>query len=184
MATPSTMVELGTRAPDFALPDVVSGRTVSLADLASAKALLVMFLCNHCPYVVHVREEIVRVGRDYVARGVAVVAINANSVASHPQDGPAQMKELATKEAWPFPFLFDETQEVARAFDAACTPDFFLFDAERRLVYRGQLDDARPNNGKPVTGRDLRAALDAVLDGRPVAADQRPSLGCNIKWAS
>jgi peroxiredoxin len=181
-ATTSTMLPLGTKAPPFSLPDAATGRTVTSEDFGGARALLVMFICNHCPYVVHVRDELGRIAADYAARGLAVVAINANSEASHPQDGPAYMAEMARKLGWDFPFLFDDTQEVAKAYMAACTPDFFLFDAERKLAYRGQLDDSRPGNGKPVDGRDLRRAIDLVLDGSKVPEEQRPSIGCNIKW--
>jgi peroxiredoxin len=180
--TPSTMLPLGTRAPDFTLTDAVSGKTVSLSDL-EGDALLVMFICNHCPFVIYVRDEITKLANDYMDRGVAIVAINSNSVDTHPQDGPEHMKRLATELGWRFPFLFDETQEVAKAYRAACTPDFFLMDAERKLVYRGQFDDSRPTNNVPVTGEDLRAALDAVLAGDPVPSEQKPSMGCNIKWA-
>ena len=179
--TLSTMMPLGTPAPDFSLPDAVSGRTVRLSELPG-DALLVMFICNHCPYVIHVRDELGRLAADYLPRSVAIVAINANDLESHPQDGPEHMRALAIREGWAFPFLFDATQSVAQAYAAACTPDFFLFDAERRLVYRGQLDHSRPGSGAPVTGADLRAALDALLAGRPVPPDQHPSMGCNIKW--
>lgn len=180
-ATPSTMLELGTPAPPFALPDT-EGSTVSLEDAAGAPALLVMFVCNHCPFVKHVAAELARLGDDYATRGVAVVAISANDAERFPQDGPAAMRQAREGWKWSFPYLFDASQEVAKAYRAACTPDFFLFDTEKRLAYRGQLDDSRPGNGAPVTGRDLRAALDAVLEGRPVPAEQRPSVGCNIKW--
>ena len=180
-ATPSTMLPLGTIAPAFSLPDP-AGRIVSSDDLASSPALLVMFLSNHCPYVRHVGEEVVRVGNEYGARGVAVVAICSNDVALYPDDGPARMAEVARMMGATFPYLYDETQEVAKAYRAACTPDFFLFDADRRLVYRGQLDGARPSNDVPVTGADLRAALEAVLGGRPAPEPQLASLGCNIKW--
>jgi peroxiredoxin len=179
--TPSTMLELGTAAPDFALPDT-DGRIVSLDDVASAPALLVMFICNHCPFVKHVRDELARIGRDYTVRGVAVVAISSNDPEQYPDDSPERMREEKQDAGYTFPYLFDGTQEVAAAYRAACTPDFYLFDADRRLVYRGQLDDSRPGNDVPVSGRDLRAALDAVLAGGPVPAEQRPSLGCNIKW--
>ncbi len=179
--TPSTMLELGTPAPDFRLPDT-DGRTVSLADLTGGKALLVMFICNHCPYVKHVQRELARLAREYQPQGVEVVAVSSNDVAQYPEDGPAAMKTEKERAGYSFPYLFDETQEVARAYRAACTPDLFLFDGKRRLVYRGQLDDSRPGNGVPVTGRDLRAALDAVLAGRPVETRQRASVGCNIKW--
>jgi peroxiredoxin len=180
-ATPSTMLPLGTAAPAFRLPDP-AGRFVSSDDLAASPVLLVMFVSNHCPYVLHVGEEIVRLGNEYRSRGVAVVAICSNDVARYPDDGPERMAEVAAAMGATFPYLYDETQEVAKAYRAACTPDFFLFDADRRLVYRGQPDGARPSNDVPVTGADLRAALDAVLAGQPVAGSQLASLGCNIKW--
>ena len=179
--TPSTMVPLGTQAPSFRLPDP-SGRVWSIEDFRDAPGLLVTFICNHCPFVQHIRGGLAAFGRDYSARGLAIVAINSNDVAAYPDDRPEKMAEEARRAGYTFPYLFDETQEVARAYDAACTPDFFLYDRERKLVYRGQFDDSRPENGKPVTGRDLRAACDAVLDGRPIGADQVPSIGCNIKW--
>jgi len=180
--TQSTMLALGTPAPDFSLPDVVSGRTITLASFKDDRALLVMFLCRHCPYVKHVQNELALIGIDYRGRGVGIVAISANDVASHPEDAPQHLKEMAVEFDFTFPVCFDETQSVAKSYAAACTPDFFLFNKERELVYRGQLDDSRPDSGKPVTGRDLRAAIEATLSGRPVGADQRPSLGCNIKW--
>ena len=180
--TPSTMLALGTPAPDFRLPDVVSGKTISLSTFAGKKALLVMFICRHCPYVVHVREGLARLGKDYAGKEIGIVAISANDAANHPDDAPAQLKAMATELGLTFPLCYDESQETAKAYTAACTPDFFLFDGARKLVYRGQLDDSRPGNGKPVTGRDLRAAIDAVLAGRAVNSDQRASLGCNIKW--
>ena len=181
-ATPSTMLELGTPAPDFALRDAVSGKTLTRDDaLEGAKALLVMFVCNHCPFVVHVQPELTRLDRDYAGKGVSIVAINSNDVEQYPDDAPSRMKELVEEKGWSFPFLHDESQEVAQAYRAACTPDFFLFDAAGRLVYRGQLDATRPG-GDPPHGADLRAALDAVLDGRAPDPDQKPSLGCNIKW--
>jgi peroxiredoxin len=180
-AVPSTMLELGTPAPSFALPDT-EGRTVALEDFRGAPALLVMFLCNHCPFVRHVRAELAALGEEYARRGAAVVAVMPNDVERYPADGPEAMRRERAEAGWTFPYLHDRTQEVARAYRAACTPDFFLFDGERRLVYRGQLDDSRPGNGRPVTGRDLRAALDAVLEGRPVPGEQHPSIGCNIKW--
>jgi peroxiredoxin len=179
--TPSTMLPLGTPCPDFRLPDP-AGRTVARDDLAEAPALLVAFLCNHCPFVKHVRSEIAGIGREYGARGVATVGISANDAGRYPQDGPDAMATEAETAGYTFPYLYDETQEVAKAFRAACTPEFYLFDGERRLVYRGQLDDSRPGNGRPVTGADLRAALDAVLDGGSPAVDQHPGIGCNIKW--
>ncbi len=180
--TPSTMLPLGTPVPAFQLEDAVTGRKVTESDGAGREALLVMFICNHCPFVKHVLQEIGRIASDFEPRGVAVVAINSNDVRNYPQDGPERMRELALREDWSFPFLLDESQEVAKAFRAACTPDFFLFDGGGELVYRGQLDDSRPGNGLPVTGRDLRAALDAVLAGQPVPEPQLPSVGCNIKW--
>lgn len=179
--TPSTMLPLGTRAPAFSLPDT-NGKTVSIADFQSAPALLVMFICNHCPFVKHVRSELARLGKDYQAKGVAVVGISANDVTTHPDDSPAKMAIEAKEAGYTFPYLYDESQSVARAYQAACTPDFFLFNREKQLVYRGQLDDSRPSNGIPVTGKDLRAALDAVLAGKSVAAEQKASIGCNIKW--
>jgi thiol-disulfide isomerase/thioredoxin len=179
--TPSTMLPLGTAAPGFLLAEPASGRVWSLTDFQS-DALVIMFICNHCPFVIHVRDEITRLARDYAPRGVDFVAINANSVESHPQDGPSHMAELARELGWNFPFLFDDTQAVAKAYHAACTPDFFVFDRAHALRYRGQLDDSRPSNGKPVTGADLRAAIDAVLAGKAAASEQRPSIGCNIKW--
>jgi len=178
-ATASTMLPLGTPAPDFDLPNVAGGR-LSLAD-SIGRSLLVIFLCRHCPFVVHVAGELARVGRTYGDR-VALVAISANDADAYPDDAPASLAKAAAAWGWPFPVLHDASQAVAKAYHAACTPDFFLFDAGHRLVYRGQLDDARPGNGVPVTGKDLRAALDACLAGRPCAAVQRPSLGCNIKW--
>jgi peroxiredoxin len=181
MAVSSTMLELGTRAPAFALADT-DGRTVSLDDFAGAPALLVMFLSNHCPFVKHLRGALAQLDRDYAPRGVAIVGIMSNDVARHPADAPERMAEERAAWGWTFPYLYDATQDVARAYRAACTPDLFLFDGERRLVYRGQFDGSRPNNGMAPTGADVRAALDAVLDGRPVSAEQSPSIGCNIKW--
>lgn len=179
--TPSTMLPLGTPAPDFSLTNV-DGRTVSLADFADAPALLVVFMCNHCPYVIHVADELARLTAEYMAKGVAVVGISSNDVSSHPADSPERMVAEAEDRGYQFPYLYDETQEVAIAYHAACTPDFFVFDEDRKLVYRGQMDDSRPDSGIPVTGNDLRAALDAELAGKPVPEPQKPSLGCNIKW--
>jgi peroxiredoxin len=179
--TPSTMLPLGTKAPDFSLPDT-DGRIVSPADFADAPALLVMFICNHCPYVKHVAPELARLGKEYQARGAAIVAISANDVTTHPDDSPEKMALEKATRGYTFPYLYDETQKVAKAYRAACTPDFFLFDRERKLVYRGQLDDSRPGNDKPLDGRDLRAALDNLLAGKPIDPHQRPSMGCNIKW--
>ncbi len=182
MAVPSTMLPLGTPAPDFSLPNPLLGDTVALDDLADAAALLVMFISNHCPYVKHVADELARLGRDYGEQGVAMVAICANDVEHYPDDSPAAMKDFGGRHDFSFPYLYDESQSVAKAYRAACTPDLFLFDAQRRLVYRGQLDGARPGNDVPVDGRDLRAALDAVLAGEPIDERQVPSMGCNIKW--
>jgi peroxiredoxin len=181
VATASTMLPLGTSAPGFHLPDT-SGRLVAMEDFAGRPALLVMFLGNHCPYVKHVADELVRLAAEYQARGVAVVAISSNDAVQYPDDGPARMAEVAAAMGATFPYLYDETQDVAKAYHAACTPDFFLFDADRSLVYRGQLDGARPGNDIPVSGHDLRAALDAVLAGAPLPEPQLPSLGCNVKW--
>jgi peroxiredoxin len=181
-AVSSTMLPLGTALPDFRLPDAVTGRDVSPADFHDAKALMVMFICNHCPYVQHVMSELGRVARDYRDDGLAVIAINSNDLTAFPQDAPPAMKQLAEDQAWAFPFLMDESQAVAKAFHAACTPDFYLFDKRRRLVYRGQLDDSRPKSDVPVTGRDLRAAIEATLGGKAVPSSQKASMGCNIKW--
>ncbi len=180
--TESTMLPLGTPAPDFKLPDTVSGKDISLEDVAGDRGTLVMFICNHCPFVKHVLDELVRLGRDYPGQGIGVVAISSNDVTGYPQDRPERMADLARDMGFAFPYLYDESQNTARAYDAACTPDFFVFDADRKLVYRGQLDDSRPGNGIEVTGKDLRAALDALVEGQPVAKEQKPSIGCNIKW--
>lgn len=180
--TPSTMLPLGTPAPDFALPDTVSGRTLGLEQLKSDRATVVMFICNHCPYVKHVQQGLVALARDYQPRGAAFIAISSNDALNYPEDAPDKMKQEAARAGYPFPYLYDQTQDVARAYQAACTPDFFVFDAQMKLAYRGQMDDSRPGNGKPVSGRDLRAALDALLAGKPVNPEQRPSVGCNIKW--
>jgi peroxiredoxin len=182
VAVPSTMLALGTPAPEFDLPDVVSGRRVSLADFRGRKALLVMFISRHCPYVQHVRDQLAAIGRDYAGKPVGIVGISSNDVVNFPDDSPERLKAAAAEWGWRFAICYDETQEVAKAYSAACTPDFFLFDAEGRLAYRGQLDDSRPGNGKPVDGRDLRAAIDALLAGRKPPENQRASIGCNIKW--
>ena len=181
-ATASTMLGLGTKAPDFSLPDVVTGRTVSLNSFQNKKALLVMFICQHCPFVKHVKSELARLGDDYAAKDVGIVAISSNDPSVAAEDSPAGLKQMVSEWGLHFPVLYDETQAVAKSYNAACTPDFFVFDAGRKLAYRGQLDNSRPSNGVPVTGADLRAALDAVVAGRPVSTEQRPSLGCNIKW--
>ena len=179
--TPSTMLPLGTEAPDFRLPDT-DGKIVALDDLRNAPALLVAFLCNHCPFVKHIRHEFATLAKDYQGKGVAVVGINSNDAANYPDDSPEMMVREKAEVGYIFPYLYDETQEVAKAYKAACTPDFYILDADRKLAYRGQLDGSRPGNATPVTGKDLRSALDAVLAGRPVGDDQRPSIGCNIKW--
>jgi peroxiredoxin len=180
--TPSTMLPLGTLAPDFSLPDVVTGDSVSLATFAGSKALLVMFICQHCPFVIHVKPELAKIGHDYVAKGVGIVAISANDAVKYPQDDPDHLKAMAQDLSLNYPLCYDASQAVAQAYQAACTPDFFLFDGELKLVYRGQLDSSRPGNEDPVTGADLRAAMDAVLVGKPISTEQAPSIGCNIKW--
>jgi len=179
--TPSTMIPLGTKTPDFHLPDTHK-KMVALKDFKSAPALLVVFWCNHCPYVKHVRAHFTKLAREYQAKGVAVVAINSNDAESYPEDNPENMARVSEELGYSFPYLYDESQAVAKAYHAACTPDFFLFDRDRKLVYRGQMDSARPGNDVPVTGKDLRSAIDAVLTHKPVSSEQRPSLGCNIKW--
>ncbi len=176
------MLALGTPSPDFSLPDVVSGKKISLADFSQKKALLVMFICQHCPYVQHIKDELAKLGKDYAAKDIGIVAISANDADKYPDDAPQALKQMAQTLGFTFPFCHDATQETAKAYTAACTPDFFLFGTDRKLVYRGQLDDSRPGNAKLVTGKDLRGAIDAVLSGKPVSADQRPSIGCNIKW--
>ena len=178
----SNMLPLGSEAPPFYLPDTVSGKMVRLKDIASDKATVVMFLCNHCPYVIHVNDEIVRVANDYIPKGISFVAISSNDVENYPEDSPELMKVQAEKLKYPFPYLYDESQNVARAFDAACTPDFYVFDGNLKLVYRGRLDDSKPKNSLPLTGKDLRATLDAILSGKNVEEKQYPSGGCNIKW--
>ena len=183
VATQSTMVALGTPAPTFILPDT-EGKVVRLSDFSGAPALLVIFMCNHCPYVIHIREKLVELVREYQSKGVAAVGSNSNDVANYPEDSPAKMKEYADQYDYTFPYLYDETQDVARAYAAACTPDFFLFDRDQKLAYRGQMDESRPKSDTPVTGADLRAALDAVLAGEDVPGKQIPSMGCNIKWKS
>ena len=180
--TESTMLGLGTPAPDFELPDVISRKNVSLDSLRGTKALLVMFICRHCPFVQHIKEGLARLGKDYKNKSLGIVAISSNFVAQHPEDAPDRLREMAVQLEFNFPFCYDETQETAKAYGAACTPDFYLFDESRRLVYRGQLDDSRPSNSVPVTGGDLRAAIDAVLAGQAVSTHQKPSVGCNIKW--
>jgi len=179
--TPSTMLPLGTHAPDFSLPGL-DGRELTLADVKGPHGLMVMFICNHCPFVKHVADEISRIGREYLPQGLGVIAINSNDVSHHPADSPEQMVHESEERGYEFPYLFDDTQEVAKSYHAACTPDFFLFDPSLSLVYRGQLDSSRPGNGVPVTGEDLRRAIDAMIAGRSIDAVQKSSLGCNIKW--
>ena len=179
---PSSMRPLGSLAPDFRLPDVIAGTLVSRDAAAGPKGLLAMFICRHCPFVKHVQDELARLGRDYAGRGVGIVAISANDESGFPEDRPEKLAEMSRELGFTFPYLHDGAQDVARAFDAQCTPDFFVYDAGLRLAYRGQLDDSRPGNGIPVTGSDLRAALDALIAGQPIAVLQKPSIGCNIKW--
>ncbi|AKS43279.1 thioredoxin family protein [Wenzhouxiangella marina] len=180
--TESSMLALGTIAPDFSLPEPLTGRTVSLEDIAGPRATLVMFICNHCPFVKHLLDELIQLGEDYRDQPIGIVAISSNDPTGYPQDRPERMAALARDRGLAFPYLHDPSQQVARAYSATCTPDFFLFDGERSLVYRGQFDDSRPGNGRPVTGKDLRTAIDAVLGGQPVPSEQRPSIGCSIKW--
>ncbi|ERN42661.1 peroxiredoxin [Rubidibacter lacunae KORDI 51-2] len=180
--TASTMLDLGTPAPNFHLPDTVSGDTISLETFAGKPALLVIFMCAHCPFVIHVQGELARIGKDYAKRNLGIVGISANNVETHPDDAPDKLKAMVEHLGFNFPLCYDASQVTAKAYTAACTPDFFLFDGDRKLIYRGQLDDSRPGNNAPVNGKDLRAAIDAVLAGRPVATHQKPSIGCNIKW--
>jgi peroxiredoxin len=182
MAVESVMLSLGTSAPSFELRDVVDGQLYQLDSFAGSSALLVMFLCRHCPYVQHIEQEVAKLGRDYAESGLGIIGISSNDPASYPDDAPDRLKEMAQRLAFRFPLCFDETQEVAKAYRAACTPDFYLFDGRRCLVYRGQLDDSRPGSRKPVTGLDLRGAINAVLAGKPVQGNQKPSIGCSIKW--
>lgn len=180
--TPSNMLALGTKAPGFSLQDTVSGKELDLNDLKGEKGTLIMFICNHCPFVKHVNPELRKLGEEYPDKGIAIIAISSNDVINYPDDSPELMKKTAFEAGYTFPYLYDETQEVAKAYDAACTPDFYLFDANLELVYRGQLDDSRPGNEKPLDGKDLRSAMDALLKGEEIPSDQKPSLGCNIKW--
>ncbi|WP_394749885.1 thioredoxin family protein [Spongiimicrobium salis] len=180
--TPSNMLALGTKAPDFNLLDTVDDTLKTLSHLKGEKGTLVAFICNHCPFVIHINPEFSSLAKTYQEQGIGVIAISSNDVENYPQDAPHLMKEVAQQEGYTFPYLYDETQEVARSYDAACTPDFYLFDKDLTLVYRGQLDDSRPGNGIPVTGMDLRKAMDALLHGTPVSNEQKPSIGCNIKW--
>ena len=180
--TESTMLALGTPAPAFALPDVVSGETINLQTFAGRRGLLVMFICRHCPYVRHVQRELAGLGRNYVGQSLGIVAISSNDAVAYPDDSPRSLAEMAAEQGFVFPFCYDESQDVARAYQAVCTPDFYLFDDKRELVYRGQLDESRPRNDVPVSGHDLRNAIEALLHDRPIDAHQKPSLGCNIKW--
>ena len=180
--TPSVMVPLGSTAPEFTLPDPVKGGEKSLSELKSDTATVIMFICNHCPYVKHIQTGIVDLANDYIPRGISFIAINSNDVKNYPDDSPERMKEVADMLGYPFPYLFDESQGVAKAYDAACTPDFFIYDKDLTLVYRGQMDDSRPGNGKPVTGADIRTALDELIAGNQLSPEQVPSIGCNIKW--
>ena len=182
VAVKSEMLKLGTKAPNFSLPNTVDDQRVSLKNSSGKKGTLVFFICNHCPFVIHVRQQFKPLFDEYFPKGIAFIAINANSIATHPQDGPEHMKQLAEEMGWEFPYLFDENQEIAKAYSAACTPDFFLFDNEMKLYYRGQLDSSRPKADIPVTGEDLRNAMNALLEGKSSPKDQKPSMGCNIKW--
>lgn len=180
--TPSTMIPLGSAAPDFTLPDAVSGRTLSLNELRSETATVIMFICNHCPYVKHIQNGLVELANDYLQKGVGFIAINSNDAINYPEDSFDKMKEVAKRFGYPFPYLFDESQEIAKTYKAACTPDFFIYDKNLNLAYRGQMDDSRPGNGQPVTGRDIRNALDELIKGNELSPNQVPSIGCNIKW--
>jgi peroxiredoxin len=180
--TPSTMVTLGTISPNFILPDTISGKSISLENVKGNVATLIMFICNHCPFVKHVNAELVKLANDYKNKGIGFAAISSNDVVNHPEDSPELMKQIAKQLNYPFPYLYDESKEVAKAFDAACTPDFFIYDKNLKLVYRGQLDDSRPGNALPLTGKDIRNALDCLISDHPVPELQRPSIGCNIKW--
>lgn len=180
--TASTMLPLGTQAPDFHLPEVVSGKTISLDTFADKKALLIMFICQHCPFVKHIKTELAQLGKDYFNSDLGILAISANDAEKYPDDGPESLKAMAIELDFKFPLCYDQIQETAKAYTAACTPDFFLFNAQRQLAYRGQLDDSRPSNNQPVTGADLRSAIAAVLAGQPIKIEQKPSIGCNIKW--
>jgi peroxiredoxin len=181
-AISSTMLKLGTRGLDFNLVDVSSGETISLDTFKDKKGLLIMFICRHCPFVKHIQQEIARVGNDYKDKDLGILAISSNDIETYPEDAPDSLKEMAQEQGFSFPFCFDETQKVAKNYTAVCTPDFFLFDIDRKLVYRGQLDDSRPGNEIPVTGKDLREAIDALLEDKPINSSQKPSIGCSIKW--
>lgn len=180
--TESNMLALGTKAPTFSLLDTVSDKTLHLKEMAGTSGTVIMFICNHCPFVIHVNPEISKMANEYISQGIAFIAISSNDVLNYPQDGPSLMKEHAIKAEYSFPYLYDETQEIAKAYDAACTPDFYLFDSDLKLVYRGQLDTSRPGNSIPLTGNDLKNAMNALLALKPISTDQKPSIGCNIKW--
>lgn len=180
--TPSNMLPLGTKAPNFSLLDTISDQQVDLQTAKGEKGTVILFICNHCPFVIHVNPQVAKMAKEYQKKGMGFIAISSNDVANYPQDAPHLMKEVADREGYTFPYLYDESQEIAKAYDAACTPDFYLFNANLELAYRGQLDDSRPGNGLPVTGKDLRSAMDALLNDMPIATEQRPSIGCNIKW--
>lgn len=180
--TSSKMIDLGTQAPDFSLPDTISGKKMSLNDLKSNIATVIMFICNHCPYVKHIRKELIKMAGEYLPKGIQFVAISSNDAKEYPADGPEEMKDVAKQYNYPFPYLYDESQKVAKDYDATCTPDLFVFDNNLKCVYRGRFDESTPGNNIPVTGNDLRAALNNILEGKPVASDQKPSMGCNIKW--
>lgn len=182
MQTPSNMIPLGTIAPNFNLPDAGSKKNLSLDDLKSKKATVIMFISNHCPFVKHIIKDLVKVAKEYQQKGIAFIAIASNDISQYPEDGPNKMHELAKNLDFSFPYLYDETQNVAKAYQAACTPDFYIFDKDLKCVYRGQFDDSRPGNNKPVTGKDLKDALDCIIANKPVSSDQKPSVGCNIKW--
>lgn len=182
MATQSSMLPLGTQTPNFSLTDIITNQTISLSDFKEKGALLVMFICRHCPYVKHVQEELAKIGKDYADKDVGIVAISSNDIVSYPEDAPDSLKQQAQSLGFTFPYLYDESQDVAKDYTAACTPDFFVFDKEKKLVYRGQLDDSRPESDIPVTGKDLKAAIDAVLSDQPIDPNQKPSIGCSIKW--
>lgn len=180
--TPSNMLPLGTIAPDFSLNDATTNTPVNLQSIKSASATVIMFICNHCPYVKHLQSELTKIANDYIPKGIQFIAINANDADNYPDDSPEKMKQVAKQFGYPFPYLYDESQDIARAYQAACTPDFFIFDKDLRCVYRGQFDDSRPGNDIPVTGQDIRAALDNLLTNKPINKDQKSSMGCNIKW--
>lgn len=180
--TLSNMLPLGFIAPDFKLLDTVSSKELSLNDLATQEATVIMFICNHCPFVKHINDQLVKLANDYIPKGISFIAISSNDARNYPEDSPEKMKQYAQRLKYPFPYLYDKTQEIAKAYDAACTPDFYIFDKEKKCVYRGQLDDSRPGNGKPVTGKDIRVALEAILNNTSINPAQRPSIGCNIKW--